>query len=311
MYDVLIVGGGTAGLTAAMYSARKKLKTLAVSVDVGGQMNLTNHIENYPGVEPMSGTDLMKKFQDQATNFGAELVIGKVSKVEKRPEGGFVSTMANGEKIESRAVILAFGLVPNTLEVPGEEKFFGKGVSTCVTCDGPLFKGKSVVVVGGGNSAVEGLLEVAGYCPKVYSIHRREQYTADPVTLDKLRQSKNVELIPNSVVKEIRGGLSITSVIVENLVTKEVREIPTQAVFIQIGHKADTTIIKGLAEVSKKNEVVVDGHCRTNVEGLFAAGDCTTIGFKQTVISAGEGAKAALECFRYLSGGKGVFIDWS
>jgi thioredoxin-disulfide reductase len=311
MYDVLVVGAGTAGLTAAIYTARKKLKTLIVGVDVGGQMNLTNHIENYPGVDPLSGKDLMQKFQNQATQFGAELVIGKIVKVEKNPSGGFVSKMNNGETVESRSVILAFGLVPNMLEVPGEDKFFGKGVSTCVTCDGPLFKGKTVAVVGGGNSAVEGLLEVAGYCKKVYSIHRRDQYTADAITLDKLAKAPNVEFVKNSAITEIKGGLSIQSVTVEDLNTRQKREIPVNGVFVQIGHKADTTLIQGLVETNKRNEVVTDSHGKTNVEGIFAAGDCTTVGFKQTVISAGEGAKAALECAKFLAGGKGVSIDWS
>ncbi len=311
MYDVLVVGAGTAGLTAAIYTARKKLKTLVVGVDVGGQMNLTGHIENYPGVDAMTGPELMKKFQEQAMRFGAELVIGKITKVDRNPNGGFISKMNNGETVESRSVILAFGLVPNMLEVPGEDKYFGKGVSTCVTCDGPLFKGKTVAVVGGGNSAVEGLLEVASYCEKVYSIHRRDQYTADAVTLEKLQKAPNVEFVKSSAITEIKGDLSIKTITVEDLNTKQKREIPVQGVFVQIGHKADTTLIKGLVETSKRNEVITDPHGKTNVEGIFAAGDCTTIGFKQTVISAGEGAKAALECAKFLSGGKGINIDWS
>ncbi len=311
MYDVLVIGAGAAGLTAAIYTARKKLKTLVVGVDVGGQMNLTSHIENYPGTPAMTGPALMKLFQEQAVQFGAELVIGKIAKVEKGANWGFVSTMTNGEKIESKTVILAFGLVPNMLEVPGEDQFFGKGVSTCVTCDGPLYKGRAVAIVGGGNSAVEGLLEVANYCTKVYSIHRRDKYTADPVTLERLQKAQNVEFVKNTVVVEIKGDLGIKSIVVEDLATKQKREIPVQAVFVQIGHKADTSLVKSLVQLSPKNEVAIDDRCRTNIEGVFAAGDCTTIAFKQTVISAGEGAKAGLECARFLSGGKGITIDWS
>ncbi|MBU1197503.1 FAD-dependent oxidoreductase [Candidatus Micrarchaeota archaeon] len=310
MYDVLIVGAGAAGLTSALYTARKKLKTLVISADVGGQMNLTSHIENYPGVSTSTGPGLMKKFQDQAVRHGAEIVIGHVKKVEKN-EKGFKSLMANGQSIESKTVILAFGLVPRTLGIPGEEQFIGKGISTCVTCDGPLFKNKTVAVVGGGNSAIEGVLELAEYCEKVYSIHRRDKFTADAHTIDKLKHTRNVEMIMHSALKDVRGSPFLKSTTVIDVNTHKTRDIDVSGIFLQIGHVVDTALVKGIVELTNRNEVVINDRNATSVPGIFAAGDCTNIPFKQTVISAGEGAKAGLEAQRYLKGGKGVSIDWS
>jgi thioredoxin-disulfide reductase len=310
-FDVIIIGGGAAGLTAAMYTCRKKLKTLVISADIGGQTNLTSHIENYPGTGPMHGVELMQRFKADAERFGTEFHMGKAAKVEKLGEQDFVVHVADGESFGSRAVILCAGKISRTLGIPGEDKFMGRGVSTCVTCDGPLFKGKDVAVVGGGNSAVEGAIELSPIARRVYVVHRRQQFTADETTIDKMKSLKNVELVLDSVATEVVGDKLLAAVMVENVVTKAKRTLDAQGMFLEIGYIVDSSMVKDLVKVNAQREVLVDERCATSCPGLFAAGDITQVPFKQTIISAGEGAKAALECHRYLTGGKGVSIDWT
>lgn len=329
MYDVIIVGAGAAGLTAAIYTCRKKLKTLIVSIDVGGQTNLTSHIENYPGTGAMHGVELMQKFQNEAIGFGAELIMGKVNKVNmsvnrsaisdhaQKPqvfdkiENSFRIGLANGEIYESKALILAYGKVPKSLGIESEEKFMGRGVSTCVTCDLPLYKNRDVALVGGGNSAIEGALESATIARKVYLIHRRDSFRADEITVGKLKNNPQIELVLNSIPLKIIGDKNVEGIEVKNIVTKEKREIKVEGVFIEIGYVVDTSFVQHLVKVNEKKEIIVDERCNTSCAGIFAAGDITPVPFKQTVIAAGEGSKAALECYRWLTGGKGAVLDWT
>ena len=310
MYDVIIVGAGAAGLTAAIYTCRKKLKTLILSIDVGGQTNLTSHIENYPGTGAMHGVKLMQRFQDEAIGFGAELVMGKVMKVDKI-ENSFRIGLANGETYDCKALILAYGKVPKSIGIEGEEKFMGRGVSTCVTCDLPLYKNRDVAVIGGGNSSVEGALESATIARKVYLIHRRDSLRADEVTVDKLKNHANIELVLNSIPIKVIGDKNVDGIAVENVVTKEKRELKVDGVFIEIGYVVDTSFVQHLVKVNEKKEIIVDDRGNTSFAGIFAAGDITPVPFKQTVIAAGDGSKAALECYRWLTGGKGAVLDWT
>jgi len=310
MYDVIIIGAGAAGLTAAIYTCRKKLKTVVISIDVGGQTNLTSHIENYPGTGPMSGIELMRRFQNEAVGFGAELIMGKVNKVDKT-ENGFKIWLANDESYECKALILAYGKVPKSLGIEGEEKFMGRGVSTCVTCDAPLFKNRDVAIIGGGNSAVEGALELATLSKKVYIIHRRDTFRADEITVQKLKNSSNIELVLNSIPTKVIGDKNVDGIEVENAATKEKNEFKVDGVFIEIGYVVDTSFVQHLVKVNEKKEVIVDERGNTSCPGIFSAGDVTPVPFKQTVIAAGEGAKAALECYRWLTGGKGAVLDWT
>jgi thioredoxin-disulfide reductase len=309
MYDVIIVGAGAAGLTAAVYTCRKKLKTLILSIDVGGQTNLTSHIENYPGTGPMSGPELMQRFQNEAVGFGAELIMGKVNKVDKT-ENGFKLKLANDETYECKALILAYGKVPRSLGMENEDKFMGRGVSTCVTCDAPLMKNRDVAVIGGGNSAVEGALELATLAKKVYLIHRRGSFRADEITVDKLKNNDKIELILNSVGIKVIGDKNVDGIEVENINTKEKKELKVEGVFIEIGYVVDTSFVEHLVKVNDKKEIIVDERQNTSCPGIFSCGDVTPVPFKQTVIAAGEGSKAALECYRWLTGGKGASIDW-
>ena len=310
MHDVIIVGAGAAGLTAAVYTCRKKLKTAIISIDVGGQTNLTRQIENYPGTGAMHGIELMRKFQDDALRFGAEFIMGKVVKVDKI-ENGFKITMANEDSYECKALILAYGKVPKSLGIEGEDKFMGRGVSTCVTCDAPLFKNRDVVVIGGGNSAVEGALELATIARKVYIIHRRDTFRADEITVQKLKDSSNIEPMLNSVTLKVIGDKNVDGVLVENIMTKEQKELKLEGIFIEIGYVVDTSFVQHLVKVNEKKEIIVDDRCNTSCPGIFACGDITPVPFKQTVIAAGEGSKAALECYKWMTGGKGAVLDWT
>jgi NADH-dependent peroxiredoxin subunit F len=307
MFDVVIIGAGAAGLTAAMYTTRKQLKTVIISIDVGGQTNMTNHIENYPGVEAMPGPKLMGLFEKQALHFGAELRMGKVTKIEK--SDNFTLTLEDGNILKSRSVIITSGRIPRRLGILGEDKFFGRGVSTCATCDGPLFRNKIVAVVGGGNAAVEGALELADIADKVFLIHRRKEFRADEISVSKLKERKNIELVLGSVALELHGDKLLRSVVVENK-NKEKRTILIDGFFLEIGSVVDTGMVQDLVEVNGAGEIMIDGSGATSCPGIFAAGDVTIVPFKQTVISAGEGAKAALECHRFLTGATEISGDW-
>jgi thioredoxin-disulfide reductase len=309
MYDTIIIGAGPAGLAAGIYCGRKKLKTAILTLDVGGQGNLTSHIENYPGALPQSGMELMDKFKVQVDKFGAEFIFGKVKEI-KKIETHFEATLANGEKYQTKSIILTYGKVPRTLGVPGEEEFFGRGVSTCATCDGPLFKDKIVAVTGGGNSAVEAALDLTSYAKKVYLIHRRQGFRADEVTVEKLKNHPQVELVLDSVPVEIKGDKFINKVIVENTLSKEKKELEIDGLFLEIGYIVDSSMVKELVKINEKNEIVVNSLGETSCPGIFAAGDVTNTPFKQAIVAAGDGAKAALQTYSYLSGGKTLPPDW-
>ena len=307
MYDVLIIGAGPAGLSAAIYAGRKKLKTGVISVDIGGQGNLTSHIENYPGAKAQSGMDLMGIFHEQSLHFGAEFIFGKVSKITKRKDL-FEVFMHDGDKHSSKTLILAFGKVPRKLEIPGEEKFLGKGVSVCATCDGPLFKNKNVAVVGGGNSALEAAMDLSHHAKKVYVIHRRKEFRADEVTVDKVKSNPKIEFCLECIPAEIRGDKFVNSILVDAAGRKQ-KEWAVDGVFLEIGYVVDSSIVKELVEINDKNEVIINQVCKTSCPGVFAAGDATNVPYKQAIIAAGDGAKAALEAYHYLTGAA-TMGDW-
>ncbi len=309
-YDVVIIGGGAGGLTAAIYTCRKNLKTAVISVDWGGQTNLTNHIENYPGVDPMPGPTLMQKFKDNAKSFGAEFVNGKAAKIDKKGNG-FAVTLANGDIYECRAVILGFGTVPRELGIPGEAEFLGRGLSTCTTCDAPLFKNKTVAVIGGGNAAVEGALELAKIGAKhIYLVHRRNEFRADEVTIDKVKQEKNIEFVTPYEPVAIVGEKFVKQLTIKHAETKAEKALEVQGVFKEIGFVVDISPVKHMVKANERNEIIIDEKNQTSVPGIFAVGDVTTVPYKQTVISAGEGAKAALACYQWLTNQKVTPIDW-
>lgn len=300
-YDVVIVGGGAAGLTSAIYSCRKKLKTLVIKGNhPGGETSLTNDIQNYPGFEKGTGLDLMNIFEKQAKKFGAEFLEDSVKKISKK-NNSFTLKLEENKDLESKTVIICFGRKRRKLNIPGEDKFLGRGLSTCVICDAPLFANKTVAVIGGGNSAVEGVLELANIAKKIYVIHRREDFRADEISVNEMKKKKNVELVLNTAPIEIIGDKFVKSLKIQDLNTKKEKTILLEGVFTQIGYDTDTTIIQGLVHTNELGEVIVDINCHTKTPGLFASGDLTLISHKQTVISAGMGAVAALEAHKYIN----------
>jgi len=312
-WDIIIVGAGAAGMSAAIYCTRKRMKTLIISTDVGGQMNLTSHVENYPGVDTsISGPDLMNHFKKQAEKFGTKMLSAKVDKI-KKADKNFKIHVTSGEEYTAKALILAFGKSPRELGIPGEKEYMGKGVSSCVTCDGPLFSEKITAVIGGGNAALEGAIDLMPVAKKVYLIHRRDEFRGDEVTQEKLKKSKNVELVLNTVPAEIKGDRFVRSLVVENVKTNKRNELKVDGVFVEIGYEVKTDFLKGLLETNKANEIVINQKNETSCPGIFAAGDNTSVPYKQAVISAGEGAKAALEAYAYIQKMEGkpvVPVDW-
>jgi len=316
IYDTIIVGAGAAGLTAAIYASRRALKTLMVTVDIGGQAATTDEIENYPGVGLVTGTDLMTKFKDSAEKFGTQIVYAEVRKISKGVDADgkpLFTVTTNTQEFKGHAIILCFGLAHRHLGVPGEEQFGAKGVSYCATCDAPLFKGKPVMVVGGGNSAVDATLLLAKICPKVYLVHRREDFKAEAFLVDQLKQD-HVELVLNTEIQEIKGDTRVRSVVVKKVANaQETREIEVAGVFVEVGFIVNAKLIEGLVDLDERKQIKISRDCETSEPGVFAAGDITTISYKQIIISAGEGATAALKAYEYLQktrGFRGVNIDW-
>ncbi len=300
MYDAVIVGAGSAGLTAAIYAGRKKLKSLLITgPNIGGETNSTNDIRNYPGYEG-PGPDLMKRFWEQAKKWGCEVQETMVSKITKADN--FNIELIDGSSIQSKTVILCYGRERRKLGIPGEDKFFGRGLSTCTTCDAPLFPNKITAVVGGGNSAVEGALELSSIASKVFLIHRRDEFRADEVSVEKLKQNPKIELLTPFNPVEIIGDKFVSTLIVEHAETKERRELPVQGIFSEIGWVTSTELVEGLVETNKAGEIIINELTRTKTPGLYACGDLTSVPHKQTVISAGMGAVAALEAYKFCSG---------
>lgn len=309
-YDVIIIGAGSAGLSAAIYSTRRQLSTLVLSKDIGGQANLAHLVENYPGVDPISGTELMMKFSRQAQKFGAQIVFEEAVGIEKMDGIFKVKTAAN--EYEAKALILAFGLTHRKLNVPGENELLGRGVTYCANCDGPLFKNKTVAVIGGGNSALDAAEYLSRIASKVYLIHRRNEFRGEEVLQNKVKSTPNIELVLNSVVTKFTGENKINGVILENAETKEPKELKIDGAFIEIGFELKMDFLKGMVSLSKENHIEVYSNCQTSEKGIFAAGDATNVPFKQIVISAGQGAIAALSAYQYIAQKTGEEIrqDW-
>lgn len=323
LWDTIIVGGAAASLTAAIYAARRAMKTLVIAKSIGGQAAMTDSIENYPGFLRIGGVPLMNKMLKQAVKSGAEIVYEEVNAVEENPNQNsgrplFVVKTTNGNSYKAKSVILSYGKTPRTLNVPGEGEFGAKGVSYCIVCDGPLFKGKNVAVVGGGNSALEGAEYLSRICPKVYLIHRRDQFRGFEYLIEEVKKRNNVEILYNTVVSEIKGDHTVHSVVVQNTANNETKGIPVSGVFVEIGSVTKTDFIKQLVKLDQMGQVIASNNAETyypdsdNVRpGIFAAGDITQTPFKQIVVSAGEGCKAALQAYNYLAGQQPTFVaDW-
>jgi len=315
LYDVVVVGGSAAGLTAALYSARQGLKTLVITKDIGGQMLLTNEIQNYPGYGSIGGFDLSTKFKEQAELYGARFAFEEVTRLEESTECPglcFRATTTAGE-YHATAVVLAFGKTPKNLGVSGEEELNGKGVSYCAVCDGPLFKGKVVSVVGTGDQALEAVNYLANVVKSVNLIHRYDKPIGSEEYITQVLSLPNVKSVPNSHVKSLMGNGRLEVVVLENTKTGEEVALPSDGIFVEIGYVAKTDFVKQLVRLNAKGEVEVDREGRTSNPGIFAAGDVTDSPYKQAIVSAGEGSVAALSAYNYiqrLRGRTAARSDW-
>lgn len=307
MYDVIIVGGGPAGLAAAIYTSRDRYKTLIVEKFMpGGQINTTNRIENYPGIVQIDGPALVQNMQKQAENFGTEIKTGcEVESLEKQKDGN-IAIVCNGEKLITKVVILTPGSAYRRLGIPGEDKFRGSGVSYCGTCDAPFFKGKHVVAVGGGNTAVEETLHVAKFAQKVTMIHRRDEFRASKVLVEELlakanEPNSNLQIRYNTIMMAIQGQKKVESVKLHDVKTNAQEIFPCDGVFIFVGMVPNTGFLKGFVELTKDGFIICDcGYLRTSVPGVFAAGDCRIGASMQLATAVGDGVVAAMMMKQYL-----------
>ncbi len=303
MLDLAIIGGGPAGLTAGLYATRGGLKNVVMYEKglPGGQITQSSEIENYPGIkEVVTGMELMEPWPEQCMRFGLKHEMAEVTRVSKTAAGPFKITLAGGEEELAENVIVCTGSTPKRAGFKGEEEFFGKGVSTCATCDGFFYKEKEVAVLGGGDTALEEALYLANICSKVYLIHRRDTFRAAPSTIEKVKNNPKIELILNSVVKEVYGDASGVNGVLTEDKDGNVIDLKVPGIFVFVGMNVNNGVLKQedgsfLCDVTEHGEVIVDLSMRTSVEGLFAAGDIRIEAPKQVVCAAGDGAVAALQ----------------
>lgn len=308
MLDLAIIGGGPAGLTAGLYATRGGLKNV-IMFEMGmpgGQITSSSEIENYPGqVEVVSGMDLMANWPEQCQRFGLKHEMAQIDRVTK---SGDVFTLTTNDKKEFQAktVLIATGSVPKRAGFKGENEFFGKGVSTCATCDGFFYRGKEVTVIGGGDSAIEEAVYLSKMCSKVYLVHRRDTYRAAPSTIEHMKHAGNIEEVTNVTVEEVYGDMSgVQGIKVKHRESGEIRDLPTPGVFVFVGRDVLNAPLKQedgtfLCDLNEAGEVIVDLRMRTSVKGLYAAGDIRIDAPKQVVCAAGDGATAAVNIIEYL-----------
>ncbi|MBA4179804.1 MAG: thioredoxin-disulfide reductase [Anaerolinea sp.] len=301
-YDIVIVGGGGAGLTAAIYAARARRKTVVFEHKVtGGQIATTDIVENFPGFpQGVNGFDLAQLFAQQAVKFGAEMRYEGVTSLTARPDGGFRLETSSGE-VTARAVIVTAGAEYNKLGVPGEERLTGKGVSYCATCDAAFFANQDVIVVGGGDAALDEGLFVTRYVRSVTIVHRRDQLRASAVLRERAFANPKISFIWDTVVEAIEGADAVEAALLRNVKTGETRRFPTSAVFVFIGQTPSSHLLQGLVDLDAGGHALVDLEMKTSVQGLFVAGDVRTQAARQLVSAAGDGATAAISAERYLN----------
>ena len=300
--NVIVLGSGPAGFTAALYAARADLEPLVLKgLEAGGQLMLTTEVENYPGfADGIMGPELMDQMEKQAQRFGAEILAVHVTEVDltSRP---FV-VKAGDQAWRARTVIVATGATARWLGVPGEEKLRGRGVSACATCDGFFFRDRELVVVGGGDTAMEEATFLTKFASKVTVVHRRDRFRASKVMQDRLFANEKIEVTWNSVVDEILGSDAVTGVVLRDAVTGETRTLATDGVFMAIGHDPTTGLFRGQLDVDENGYLAVsEPTTATNVPGVFAAGDVTDHTYRQAVTAAGQGCKAAIDAERFLT----------
>lgn len=301
LYDLIIIGGGPAGITAGIYAARQKLNTLLITREFGGQMvRKSVMIENYPGFEEISGLELLQKFEKQLRKQKIDIERDEVVKIVKVNEK-FIITTTSKNKFESKTIIIASGADPRPLEVPGEKEFIGKGVGYCVTCDGPLFEGKNVAIIGGGNSGFEAAIFMSKIAKKVYIMEYGDIIKADQENRDIVAKLGNIEAMTSVKILEIQGDKFVREIIYQDKQAKKNVSLAVEGIFIEIGSQPATAFAKGLVDLNSKDEIVVDlATLATKTPGLFAAGDANIGKVKQIATAVGGGTQAALAVAGYL-----------
>jgi len=302
IYDLIIIGGGPAGITAGIYAGRQRMKTLLITKTFGGQMaQKATEVCNYPGFPRISGMELIEKFVEHLKKQeSVEIKFSEVEKIEKE-NNIFTITTTENEKIEAKSVIVATGADPRPLEAVGEKEFIGKGVSYCVTCDGPIFKNKTIAIIGGGNAGMEAALFMVNYATKIYVLEFGAEIKCDQENKNDAKKSDKIEIITSASVKEIKGETMVNSLVYQDNVSKEMKTLEVQGVFIEIGSQPATALAKGLVDFTKRDEIMVESETfTTKTPGLFAAGDDNSGPYKQIVTAAGEGCKASLAAYDYL-----------
>jgi thioredoxin reductase (NADPH) len=303
MHDVVILGAGPAGLTAAIYAARANHAPVVITGPLfGGQLALTTEVENFPGFpDGVLGPELMELMKRQAERFGAEIRIGDVTDVELTQSP--LRMTFNGELIETKSLIIATGASARLLDVPGEREFFGRGVSTCATCDGFFYRDKTVAVVGGGDSAVEEGTFLTRYASKVFLVHRRDRLRASQILQDRARKNDKIDFIWDTVVEEIIGDADkgVTTARLRNVKTGAEEERQVEGVFLAIGHVPNTKIFEGQLKLDEQGYIVTDSRMHTNIQGVFACGDCQDHIYRQAITAAGTGCVAAMEAEKFLA----------
>lgn len=300
MYDIGIVGGGTAGMTAAIYGQRAGKKTIIIEGGAfGGQITSSPNVENYPGIASVSGSEFSMNLLDQAVKLGAETQTEQVTGI--REENGIKIIVAGGKEYPCRSIILATGVTHRHLGVPGEERLTGAGVSYCATCDGMFFRGRDVAVVGGGSTALQDAEFLSGYCSKVYLIHRRDEFRGEDNIVKRLEKKENVEFILSAAVKEIVGENMVEKLILNHKKTEEESELPVAGVFIAVGQIPQNDAFADVVRLDGSGFILAAEDCMTSHPGIFAAGDCRTKEVRQLTTAAADGAVAALAACKYIA----------
>ncbi len=309
IYDVVIIGGGPAGLTAGIYAARAGFKALLIrGASTVSQITATDRIENYPGiVGGIAGFELVENFINQARQFGLEITDYDVTRITKAPSGDLPGweIAADGKTYRTLSLIAATGANWRKLGVPGEESFIGRGVSFCATCDGPFYRGLEVAVIGGGDTAIQEALFLTNFARKVTVIHRRDRLRATAILRDRAQKNAKIEFLWDSVVEEIRGDKMVGGLLVKNLKTGSLTELPAEGVFIFVGLNPNTELLKGIVDLDKSGYILTDQDMKTSAAGIFAAGDCIRKTLRQVVTACGDGATAAFSAQHYVEALKG------
>lgn len=299
-YDHLIIGGGPAAMSSALYAARKGLTTGIIAEKIGGQLLNTSSVDNYLGINDVSGEQLSEHFYEHVVDLNVSVLKDvRVTQIVKE-ENNFVVHVSNNKTYKAKTLLIATGSNPRKLQVPGESEFSNKGVAYCAICDAPLFKDKKVIIAGGGNSAVEAAIDVAKWASEVIVVHRSE-FRADKIILDQMFANEKITVFKQTQIVEIVGEQMMNGVIVLDKTTNQQRQIDADGIFIEIGNVPNSGLVKDMVQLNEFGEIIIDEHQMTSIPGCFAAGDVTTANYKQIIVSVADGAKAALNANEYIN----------